>query len=171
MAYGDGREGEEKSFPYHGPSGFPAGGNPVARVGGPESSSASSRGTRGVMYVRCQEPECRRVFDEVEVNLADKANGEFSDGICPTCLPRVVRRHREDAGLSLDCESCGEQVAIDGVCPICHVGHDGPRCVDCGRRAFHRGDCPAMQPPPLERLLQEAHLTGLGLNDLPGGVA
>lgn len=31
------------------------------------------------------------------------------------------------------------------LCTVCHVEHNDP-CVDCGQRAYHKPDCPRMDP-------------------------
>jgi hypothetical protein len=92
-----------------------------------------------------------------KVVAADDPNvGKTSDDICGSCRPAAVRRWREELQLVLECEKCvGISLEIDGVCPVCHVGHDGPRCTGCGRYAYHRDDCPTMQPPKIEDLLDK----------------
>ena len=36
---------------------------------------------------------------------------------------------------------------VDGLCIICHVGHDDP-CPDCGGQAFHNPGCWEYEPEP-----------------------
>lgn len=187
MALADGgREEGAKSFPYHGLAGAPlAGASPVAGVGSPESSEPGAKretpAPSGVMLVRCQ--ECGGAMPSVQVGHGDPAAGKTSHGICDTCGPIVVRRFRQEMGIPVDCGGCGSSLALDGVCPVCHVGHDGPRCADCGRYAMHRDDCRSMQPPAVADLFcadeecrrfasddATAYLRGLGLEPLPGAV-
>jgi hypothetical protein len=113
---------------------------------------------------------CRKYLEPVPCLRSDPQNGHTSHVYCDGCKPKVTREYRQEMGLALDCEACGAQLEIDGVCPSCHVGHDGARCMDCGRVAMHRSDCATIQPPTIEELLADAHLTGLGLKPLPGGV-
>jgi hypothetical protein len=101
------------------------------------------------MWIRCQETGCRKTYDSLAVPVGDAADGKFSEGVCPACVPAVTRRFRVEMFLALDCEVCGVQLAIDGVCPSCLLSHDRGRCASCGRFATHREDCPTMVPGPV----------------------
>jgi len=113
---------------------------------------------------------CQSDLAPVPCDANDPQNGSRSDTYCDPCKPIVTRDWRQELGLVLDCEQCGKQLEIDGVCPACHIGHDGPRCVDCGNHGVHRSDCPKIQPPTVDDLIAEANLTALGLKPLPGQV-
>jgi hypothetical protein len=151
----DRERGHSQNLPSHGPSGSLAGASSVASDGPESSRDCSSRGiARGVCAKVCQ--ECRQVVGTEEVADNDPRSGKADHVVCAVCRPAAVRRWREDLQLLLECEGCaGISLEIDGVCPICHVGHDGPRCANCGRYAYHREDCPTMQPPPVQDLLDQ----------------
>lgn len=97
----------------------------------------------------------------IPVEASDPNIGKTSSGVCDSCKPGVVRRHRQLMYLPLDCEGCGKQLELDGACPACHLGHDGQRCADCGRYAVHRSDCPTRQPGPVATRTRPDPLEGI----------
>jgi hypothetical protein len=81
----------------------------------------------------------------VPVERGSEADGATSHGMCPSCEPAVVTRTRKELGLVTHCEACSHPLNLDGVCPTCHVGHDGDPCFECGRFGYHRDACPSMK--------------------------
>lgn len=67
---------------------------------------------------------------------------------CPDCkwffggLVRACPDHLLSA-----CEACGLRLRADDCCPSCGVLHGEP-CYGCGRRGYHRNECPLLDGLP-----------------------
>lgn len=44
------------------------------------------------------------------------------------------------------CDACGIPLDSTDCCPQCGVWHADP-CVSCGRRGYHKDDCPEIEQP------------------------